>query len=51
MDIINGKIWIQHDGTKDGVARALEELGVARQEIVLGFHAPVQRPLTGYAVG
>jgi len=51
IDIINGKIWIQHDGTEYGVARELEELGIARQEIVLGFHAPVKRPLTGYAVG
>ena len=47
IDIINGKIWIQHDGTEYGVARELEELGIARQEIVLGFHAPVKRPLTG----
>ena len=51
IDIINGKIWIQHDGTEYGVARELEELGVSRQEIVLGFHAPVKRPLTGYADG
>ena len=51
IDIINGKIWIQHDGTEYGMARELEELGVSRQEIVLGFHAPVKRPFTGYAVG
>ena len=51
IDIINGKIWIQHDGTEYGVARELEELGVARHEVVLGFHAPVKRRLTDYAVG
>lgn len=51
IDIINGKIWIQHDGTAYGVARELEELGVACSEIVLGFHAPAKRALTDYAVG
>jgi len=51
IDILDGKIWIQHDGTEHGVARELEALGVPRQAIVLGFHAPVKRPLTDYAVG
>lgn len=51
IDIIDGKIWIQHDGIEHGIARELEALGVPRQAIVLGFHAPVKRPLTGYAVG
>jgi hypothetical protein len=51
IDIINGKIWIQHDGTEYGVARELEDLGVSRQEIVLGFHSPMKRPLTDYAAG
>jgi len=48
---LDGKIWIQHDGTEHGVARELEALGVPRQAIVLGFDAPVKRPLTDYAVG
>jgi hypothetical protein len=51
IDIIDGKIWIQHDGTEYGVARELEELGIPREVIVLGFHSPVKRPYTGYAVG
>jgi hypothetical protein len=51
IDIIDGKIWIQHDGTEYGVARELEELGIPRQSIVLAFHSPVKRPYTGYAVG
>lgn len=51
IDIIGDKIWIQHDGTEHGVARELEALGVPRQSIVLGFHAPIKRPLTDYAVG
>lgn len=51
VDIIDGKIWIQHDGTEHGVARELEALGVSPKEIVLGFHSPAKRPLTEYAVG
>ncbi len=49
VDIINGKIWIQHDGTEHGIARELEALGVPRSDIVLGFHHPAKRPLTEYA--
>ena len=51
IDIINDKIWIQHDGTEYGVARELEELGVPRHDIVLGFHSPHKRQFTDYAVG
>ncbi len=51
IDLIDGKIWIQHDGTEYGVAREFVALGVPRKSIVLGFHAPVKRPLTEYAVG
>lgn len=50
LDIINEKIWIQHDGTDRGVAYELEELGISKQEIVLAFKAPHRRALTGYAV-
>lgn len=50
VDIRDGKIWIQHDGTEHGIARELEALGVPRMDIVLGFHSPAKRPHTGYAV-
>ena len=49
VDIIDGKIWIQRDGTEDGVATDLEEAGVPKSDIVLGFHEPDVRPHTGYA--
>ncbi len=49
MDIKNGKIWIQHDGTKDGVADDLVELGVPKEDIVLAFHPPYKRKYTGFA--
>ena len=50
VDIQNGKIWIQHDGTKGGIANELVELGVPKQDIVLAFHAPYRRQFTEFAV-
>ena len=50
IDIIEGKIWIQRDGTEDGIALDLENAGVPKEWIVLGFRPPEVRPMTGYAV-
>ncbi|MCP3962124.1 MAG: XisI protein [bacterium] len=50
VDIIDAKIWIQRDGTEDGIAGELEDAGVSRSDIVLGFREPSVRPYTGYAV-
>lgn len=50
LEIINDKIWIQRDGTEDGIARELENAGVPKEDIVLGFHPPDVRPFTEYAV-
>lgn len=50
LDVIDGKVWIQRDGTEDGVAIDLEEMGVPKQDIVLAFHEPGVRQYTGYAV-
>lgn len=49
LDIIDGKVWIQRDGTEEGVADELEEAGIPKGEIVLGFHEPQVRRYTGYA--
>jgi hypothetical protein len=49
VEIINGKIVIQEDWTEHGLARELEEAGVPKSDIVLGFQPPEVRPLTGYA--
>lgn len=48
LDIKNGKIWIQHDGTEIGVANQLVELGVPNQDIVLAFHEPDVRQYTDF---
>jgi XisI protein len=50
LDILNGKIWIQYNGTEELVADRLVELGVPSSEIVIGFYSPFKRQFTAYAV-
>ena len=50
VDIIDGKIWIQRDGTEAGIANELVSKGIAKERIVLAFHAPELRQHTGFAV-
>lgn len=49
IDIIEGRIWIQYDGTERGIANDLVEAGVPRDKIVLGFKPPRWRALSGFA--
>src|SRR5437764_9607135 len=51
IDIIDGKVWIQYDGTSCPVANELVAAGIPREDIVLGFHPSEVRKLTGFAVG
>ena len=51
LDLIDGKIWIEHDGTDRPVGEALVAAGVPKEDIVLGYKPPDIRPHTGYAVG
>ena len=51
VDIKDGKIWVQHDGTEDAIADQLVALGVPKQDIVLAYHAPHVRQYTEFAVG
>ncbi|MHB1558094.1 MAG: element excision factor XisI family protein [Isosphaeraceae bacterium] len=50
IDLIDGKFWIQRDGTEQGVAGDLEAAGIPKDRIVLGFKSEKVRPHTGYAV-
>ncbi len=50
LDIIDRKIWIQRDGTEDGIATDLEEAGIPKSDIVLAFHLQRLRKYTEYAV-
>ncbi|MEO0458792.1 MAG: XisI protein [Cyanobacteria bacterium P01_A01_bin.114] len=49
IDIIDQKIWIQRDGTEDGIANDLVAQGIAKDQIVLGFHPIEIRQHTEYA--
>ncbi|MEB3211417.1 MAG: XisI protein [Leptolyngbyaceae bacterium] len=51
VDIKNGQIWIQHDGTEEGLANRLVEMGVPKHDIVLAFHEPEIRQYTGFGTG
>ena len=48
-DIINGKIWIQRDGTEEGIATDLEAAGVPKSDIVLAWYDARTRQYTKYA--
>lgn len=50
IDIIDGKIWIQRDGTEDGIANELVSAGIPRDRIVLGFRPAEVRRFTEFAV-
>ena len=50
IDIIDGKIWIQYDGTNISIAEELVELGVPSQDIILGFHPSYVRQYTDFGV-
>ena len=50
IDIIDGKLWIQRDGTERGIANELVNAGVPRDQIVLGFRSAEIRKHTEFAV-
>jgi hypothetical protein len=50
LDIKDGKIWIQRNMTEADLAQELVEMGVPKEDIVLGLHPPYKRPYTGYGV-
>ena len=44
------KVWVQHDGTKEGIVDELIAAGIPLEKIVLGFHHPDERKYTEFAV-
>lgn len=50
MDIRHGKIWIQHDGTEDGIAERLVAAGIPKTDIVLAYQSPFKRQFSEFAV-
>jgi len=51
LDLKDGKIWIQYDGTEGGIALELVKRGVPKEDIVLGYHSPSVRQFTEFALG
>jgi len=50
IDIVDTKLWIQHDGTEEGIAMELVATGIPKERIVLGFKPPEHRKHTEFAV-
>jgi hypothetical protein len=51
LDIRDGKVWLQYDGTSRPVADELIAAGIPQEDIVLAFHPARLRQFTGFAVG
>ncbi|NES74223.1 MAG: XisI protein [Okeania sp. SIO2D1] len=51
LDIKDEKIWIEQNMTEKRIAQELVDLGVRKEDIVLGFQAPEMRQYTEYGVG
>ena len=49
VDVIDGKFWIQYDGTEEGIATQLVAAGVPRDRIVLASKHPSLRKYTDFA--
>ena len=51
IDIRDGKVWIEHNGTDARLGEELVAAGISRNDIVLGFHPAELRPMTSYGIG
>jgi len=49
FDIKDGKVWVQLNNTEEMVGDELISRGVAKSDIVLGFHHESMRGYTGFA--
>lgn len=50
IDLKLDKIWIQWNMTEKDIAEELVDNGVPKQDIVIGFHPPLMRKITDYAI-
>ncbi len=50
FDIKDGKIWLQQNLTDQNPGEELVEMGVPREDIVLGLQPPYKRQYTDYGV-
>jgi hypothetical protein len=50
IDIKDGKIWLQRNFTDVDLGKKLIEMGVKKEDIILGLHSPFMRKFSGYGV-
>lgn len=50
LEIKEDKVWVQQDGTEDGVVADLLAAGIPKDHIVLGFKSPQSRAHTEFAI-
>lgn len=50
FDIKDGKIWLQQNTTDIDVGQELQDMGIPKEDIILGLHPAYKRPYTGYGV-
>ena len=50
LELRDEKVWIQRNMTDVDFAEELMEMGIAKTDIVLGFHSPFKRQFSEYAV-
>lgn len=50
FDIIEDKVWIQQNNTDALIADELNEKGIPKEDIILGFLSEETRAYTGYAM-
>ena len=44
------KVWIQRNMTEAVLAQDLVDMGIPKEDIVIGLHPSYKRPYTGYGV-
>jgi XisI protein len=50
IDIIDDKLWIQHDGSESGIAEDLVAAGIPKSQIVLAYKPLENRRITEFAI-
>jgi hypothetical protein len=50
FDIKDDKIWVQENTTDIEINKDLEDMGISKKEIVVGFHHPLMREHSDYAI-
>ncbi|MEM8534682.1 MAG: XisI protein [Chloroflexota bacterium] len=49
VELRDGKVWIQRDGTEEGIVKTLLQAGIPKEHIVLAFQHVQRRQYSGYA--